>query len=277
MNDSDPRLLSDPASGAPAVLRGALEAARDEMPAAAALARVAARLPHGSLPPPSGSHPPPPAHPPAPGAIGAAAQPSVLSGALIGAALGVVVSGVGLMWPDKPEPPRAAPARVIAAPATAVRVQRPAPSATEEATAAPVRSATTVRPVQAAGSASAAPVVESAAPAGTGSAASAEAAPAPGGGGDAETEAHLLQRAQDALGTNPGEALSLAEAHASKFPAGALGQEREVVAIQALLRLGRGDEARARGAKFLAAFPGSAHRRRIEALLGPAAPAPASP
>jgi hypothetical protein len=42
-----------------------------------------------------------------------------------------------------------------------------------------------------------------------------------------------------------------------------------VVAIQALVRLGRVAEARARAARFVEAFPGSAHRTHVEALVAP--------
>jgi outer membrane protein assembly factor BamD (BamD/ComL family) len=84
-----------------------------------------------------------------------------------------------------------------------------------------------------------------------------------------ETEVELLQRAQEALAGSPARALALTREHASRFPGGAFSQEREVVAIDALLRLGQAAEARARGARFVEAYPGSAYRRRIEALLGP--------
>jgi hypothetical protein len=48
-----------------------------------------------------------------------------------------------------------------------------------------------------------------------------------------------------------------------------LAQERDVLAIQALIALGRTDEARARRERFLAAYPGSAHKRRLDALFDP--------
>jgi outer membrane protein assembly factor BamD (BamD/ComL family) len=77
----------------------------------------------------------------------------------------------------------------------------------------------------------------------------------------------LLESAQDALASSPESALSLAERHATRFPHGSLAQEREVIAIEALLRLGRGDAARVRADRFYRAFPRSAHRARIENLL----------
>ena len=59
-----------------------------------------------------------------------------------------------------------------------------------------------------------------------------------------ETEVQLLQRAQDALGGAPAHALELLTQHATRFPSAALGQEREVMSIDALVRLGRIGEAR---------------------------------
>jgi hypothetical protein len=78
----------------------------------------------------------------------------------------------------------------------------------------------------------------------------------------------LLRDAQDALRTAPAAALFLADEHAARFPAGVLAQEREVIAIEALIKTGRREEARARAARFLAAIPRTAYRPRVEALLG---------
>jgi hypothetical protein len=47
-----------------------------------------------------------------------------------------------------------------------------------------------------------------------------------------------------------------------------LVQERELVVIDALLRLGRRAEAIARAARFHQQFPTSVHGRRIDVLLG---------
>lgn len=82
-----------------------------------------------------------------------------------------------------------------------------------------------------------------------------------------EPELSLLRRAQEAVSVAPAEALSLCTTHAARFGAGVLGQEREVIAIDALLRLGRLPEARARAERFRAAYPGSAHTRRIDGAL----------
>jgi hypothetical protein len=80
-------------------------------------------------------------------------------------------------------------------------------------------------------------------------------------------EAALMREAQQSLRTNPGHALELAQRHAREFADGVLGEEREVVTIDALLRLGRRPEAERRAAAYLAAHPGSFHARRVERLL----------
>jgi hypothetical protein len=82
-----------------------------------------------------------------------------------------------------------------------------------------------------------------------------------------ETEIALLQTAQSALRGSPLSALGLADRHAALFATGTLAQEREVIAIEALLALHRSDEATERAGRFFREFPNSAHRPRIEALL----------
>ena len=83
-----------------------------------------------------------------------------------------------------------------------------------------------------------------------------------------ELEVRLLGRAQGLLGTDPSAALDLLEEHRRRFPDGVHVQERERFAIEALLHLDRGDEARARAAAFAERWPRSPHRRRIRVLLG---------
>lgn len=78
-------------------------------------------------------------------------------------------------------------------------------------------------------------------------------------------EAELLERARRALTSDPARALALTRLHQAQFPRGALAQEREVIAIDALRRLGRGDEAGQRASRFGQQYPGSAHRRAVEA------------
>jgi hypothetical protein len=83
------------------------------------------------------------------------------------------------------------------------------------------------------------------------------------------SEPELLGEAQAALAGNPARALSLCEKHRKLFAHGVLVQEREVLAIEALDRLGRHAQAVDRGARFLKAFPSSAHRSKIIGIVGP--------
>lgn len=83
---------------------------------------------------------------------------------------------------------------------------------------------------------------------------------------DDETKA--LQQAQDALKTDPDYALAQCDDDAKLFPNGTLAQEREVVAVDALTRLGRMPEAKARAKKFLTDYPNSAQRLRVQQLVG---------
>ena len=83
-----------------------------------------------------------------------------------------------------------------------------------------------------------------------------------------ETEVSYLRRARGALKSDPARALELANGHPSRFPHGALDQEREIVAIDALVRLGRRGESRARADAFRARYPSSAHLTRLDALVG---------
>ncbi|HEY3496085.1 MAG TPA: hypothetical protein VGK73_15410 [Polyangiaceae bacterium] len=83
-----------------------------------------------------------------------------------------------------------------------------------------------------------------------------------------EDEFALLRRAQAVLERDPRKALVLAGDHERKFPGGAFAQEREVVAIDALLLLGRRAEAQARADRFHRQWPDSVHGRRVDVLFG---------
>ncbi len=89
-----------------------------------------------------------------------------------------------------------------------------------------------------------------------------------------DTEVSLLEEAERTSRSDPQRALDLTERDATRFPSGALVQEREVIAIAALAQLGRMDDARTRANQFFRAFPGSAHGPRVAALLGIDAGAP---
>ncbi len=82
-------------------------------------------------------------------------------------------------------------------------------------------------------------------------------------------EIELLDRADAALRAgDANRALSLTREHSERCPGGAFVQERERIAIDALSRLGRHGEMRARAASFEARFPSSPHLQRIRSLVG---------
>lgn len=261
MTDPEPLrpLLLDPE------LRAALEARGAHEPSPSDLARLRERLagvlPPGTLPPPVGPGAPaprPPASPPAP--IAAAAGK-------LGIGLALAVAGAAWLARsgDEPAPPPSAPALIAPASPTEP-APPPAPErSTEEAvlgdppTPPPVSSRDPRTPARA-------PAVSPTtanAPAPT----SADAVGAP-------PEASLLARAHDELLRGaPADALGTATEHARAYPRGMLSQEREVIAIEALVALGRRDEARRRAAAFHRSYPGSSHADRVDRLAGdPPAP-----
>jgi hypothetical protein len=84
---------------------------------------------------------------------------------------------------------------------------------------------------------------------------------------DGPSEIELLRDARLALGQAPARALTLVEAHARAYPAGKLTQERELIAISALVALGRRTAALSRGARFQHDFPKSPYRDQVQQLL----------
>jgi hypothetical protein len=81
------------------------------------------------------------------------------------------------------------------------------------------------------------------------------------------TEASLLLKARRTLDRDPAEALMLTEEHARRFPAGSLAPEREILAVEALARLGRTTEARHRLDALRERFPNTANIARLESLI----------
>jgi len=81
--------------------------------------------------------------------------------------------------------------------------------------------------------------------------------------GRAVVEAKRALRAGDAA-----SALRLLEAAGRTFPDGALGQEREALAIEALDRAGQREAARARAHAFLRAYPTSPHATNVRRFAG---------
>lgn len=80
-------------------------------------------------------------------------------------------------------------------------------------------------------------------------------------------EIAILRAAQSALGGAPTQALVHAERHAREFPSGQLVVERELLAIEALVRSGRSTEAHARAARFEAVSGREAYKSRLASIL----------
>jgi hypothetical protein len=111
--------------------------------------------------------------------------------------------------------------------------------------------------------------VPSSAPLPQGTAAPNAAAPSASASGDPfAEELALLEAGRAALGSSPARALELAASHAARFPAGRLGAEREMLAIDALVRLGQRAEAQRRADRLLARSDGSLYEGRVRRLLG---------
>jgi len=81
------------------------------------------------------------------------------------------------------------------------------------------------------------------------------------------SEVDLIERAHNALPGDPPRALAWLREHERRFPDGTFAQERDAIAIEALV--GEGDlvGARARARLFLARFRGSAYAAHVESLV----------
>ncbi len=106
------------------------------------------------------------------------------------------------------------------------------------------------------------PVVPSARAAGSNARAAGSSAVAADG-----VEIDLLARAQEALRTRPAETLALCQKHKAEFANGRFTQEREALAIEALLYLHRRGEAERRWNDFQQRYPASNHRIHLAELF----------
>jgi hypothetical protein len=81
---------------------------------------------------------------------------------------------------------------------------------------------------------------------------------------DPNAELDLLMRARRVVGSDPGRALALTTEHRARYPSGTFVEEREVLAIDALRRLGRVSAASERAQRFHREHPGSVHDARMD-------------
>jgi outer membrane protein assembly factor BamD (BamD/ComL family) len=70
------------------------------------------------------------------------------------------------------------------------------------------------------------------------------------------------------LGGDAAMALRMLDRAEAEFPNGALGEEREALAVRALVASGQNEPARKRGEAFLRAFPRSPHASEVRTILG---------
>jgi hypothetical protein len=87
--------------------------------------------------------------------------------------------------------------------------------------------------------------------------------------GPAPDELALIREAQAARQA-PAQALRLLAQHRKHFPDGLLSQEREVLAVEALLASGQQARAVAQARAFVRAYPGSVHLVRLRSMVGEA-------
>lgn len=98
--------------------------------------------------------------------------------------------------------------------------------------------------------------------------ASASGGPAlPLGAATPPSEIELLRDARLALRGSPARALALTEEHARAYPQGKMTQERELIAVSALVALGRRTAALSRAASFERLYPTSPYRKQMGDLL----------
>jgi hypothetical protein len=268
------RLVSE-RSNASRPLRTLLASSELDAPTAEERLRIDAALAPlltGGAAPPA----PPPSQPPsavAPG--GANATAVVVAGATL--LLGIVAAVVAVVWvmdhapiapaPVAPAPVAPAPIAPVLAPPAEPNLAEPnlappapappeLPAPTPSAEPAPADAIEERRPRPASTSIPA-PNLELAEPA---------SRPAASGDGF-----ELVDRAQRALSRSdfPG-ALAAAEEHARLHPQGAFTEEREAIAIEALVGSAHLSAARDRFARFVAAFPSSGYRARLSVLVDPA-------
>ncbi len=262
MNRDPIRLRHDPAI-LPALrddLALARKGARAPYDEAAGLARLQASL-GGS---PGGGSPPP-----GPAASGLL-QAIPWGSAVIGAGFAVVALVLwSLLVPAAPSSPAAAPSGTVstaaATPPTAplassIPVLEAQGSSSPRAPGAPPRPASPITPRSPQNEARIDAPAPSAGPAASAPSVSSKATLA-------EEVAHL-ERMRALAVSDPTSAPAFAEEGHRRFTGGALWLERESLAIDALVRVGRREEAATRGARLLERYPDSPVAERIRRLLG---------
>lgn len=244
---AEPTRFRDGGSGAPSRLRELFDAAAREQPTPTQLARLEAKLAPllGDAPAPA----------PATSTMRLSSALKFGLGMLAIGGVGVVVALSARDAAKDADESTTAPSASVAPPAPEASVPaadvRPPVAASEARPAtsppltppSPAESTSPVRPL---------PAAREGAP------------PRPAAPPSGLSEDQLLEKARAALRLDPGLALRLTREHQQRFSGGILTQEREVIAIEALRRLGRSVEADQRAQRFEQRYPGSAHQRKLD-------------
>jgi len=82
------------------------------------------------------------------------------------------------------------------------------------------------------------------------------------------TELELVKQARNAVSADPARAYALTERSRAQFPNAVFAQERDFIALTALYRLGREQQARSLASSFRTRYPRSAYLPQIERMLG---------
>lgn len=251
--EQPPRLIAE-SSGASAELRRALGAARGDLPSPEHVEAMLARFPY-----PDGG-----GGGPSDGGGGAeitaeAAAKSAAIGKWAGIAFLAVSAGTAFYAETKVAPhapPQTASAVVSASagPTATAVVTAPAPEPTGIASSAPTASAIMSSAPRVL------PLASMSAPSATASASSPSE--------PVRSEIEILKEAQASRG-NPARMLELVNEHAKSHPKGVLGQEREMLRIEALVGLGKRAEAKALADAFRKGNPGSAYTERLNQIVPP--------
>lgn len=242
---AEPTRFRDSDGGAPSRLRELFDAAAHEQPTAAELARLEAKLA------PLLGDAPAPVQLTSTSRLSPALKFGL--GMLALGGVGVLVALAGRDAAEEAAAPATFPSASVAPPAPGAS----SPTADSAPSAAPSFAPPAANPavVPPSASESASPPVP---------AAGAGTQPRPTAPASGLPEDQLLEKARAALRGDPALALRLAREHQQRFSGGILTQEREVIAIDALRRLGRSAEADRRAERFEQRYPGSAHQRKLD-------------
>jgi hypothetical protein len=81
------------------------------------------------------------------------------------------------------------------------------------------------------------------------------------------SEVDLLRQARAALASRPREAFAITQSHRQQYPQGVFAQERDALAIEALMRAGEMGTARSLAERFVREHPSSPHTHRFNETI----------